>query len=79
MAMIREVLYQNTKGVSNRQIAKAFDLSRKTVGKYIDLAKQNGLTNDTKDLVLEEIALKVHELVYKTSDVAILSRTVSLM
>ena len=38
MPTIREVLYQHTKGTSQRQISRSFDISRDTVKKYIDLA-----------------------------------------
>ncbi|MEI7669012.1 MAG: IS21 family transposase, partial [Pseudomonadota bacterium] len=68
MATVREVLYQNTKGFSNRKIAKSFNISRKTVGKYLQLAEQNGFNSNIKDAALEEIAIKVHEIVYKTNN-----------
>jgi biotin operon repressor len=42
MATIREVLYQNTKKVSSRNIAKAFNMSNTTIKKYIKLAKAHG-------------------------------------
>ena len=41
MSTIREVLYQHIKGNSQRQIARSFDLSRDTIRKYIELAKQD--------------------------------------
>ena len=45
MATIREVLYQNTKKVSSRNIAKAFNMSNTTIKKYIKLAKAHGYTD----------------------------------
>ena len=66
MATVREVLYQSTKGFSNREIAKSFEISRNTVVKYLQLAKQNGFNKNTSGAILDEIAIKVHEVVHKT-------------
>ena len=63
MATIREVLYQSTKGFSNREISKSFGICRKTVGKYITLAKEKGLNNNIDENILNEIAIKVQEIV----------------
>ena len=38
MATVREVLYQHTKKISVRAIAKSFSMSKTTVSKYIELA-----------------------------------------
>ena len=70
MATIREILYQSTKGFSNRQISKSYMICRKTVGKYVTLAKEKGLNNNIDENLLNEIALKVQEIVNGTSQIA---------
>ena len=67
MATIREILYQSTKGFSNRQISKSYMICRKTVGKYVTLAKEKGLNNNIDENLLNEIAIKVQEIVNGTS------------
>ena len=67
MATIREILYQSTKGFSNRQISKSYMICRKTVGKYVTLAKEKGLNNNIDENLLNEIAIKVQEIVNETS------------
>ena len=64
MATIREVLYQNTKKVSSRNIAKAFNMSNTTIKKYIKLAKAHGYTDSITDDQLEAITLKVEKNLY---------------
>ena len=59
MSTIREVLYQHIKGNSQRQIARSFDLSRDTIRKYIELAKQENLSILASDSELNRIAIKV--------------------
>ena len=61
MSTIREVLYQHIKGNSQRQIARSFDLSRDTIRKYIELAKQENLSTLASDSELNRIAIKVEE------------------
>ena len=41
MPKIREVLYQHAKGNSQRLISRSLNISRDTVRKYIELAKQD--------------------------------------
>lgn len=69
MPTIREVLYQHAKGNSQRQISRSFDLSRDTIRKYIDLAKQENLSILTSDAELNKIAIKVEEKLYKNEPV----------
>jgi DNA-binding transcriptional regulator LsrR (DeoR family) len=57
MSTIREVLYQHIKGNSQRQIARSFDLSRDTIRKYIELAKQENLSILASDSELNRIAV----------------------
>ena len=65
MPTIREVLYQHTKGTSQRQISRSFDISRDTVKKYIDLATQENFNILVSDVELNQIAIKVEERLYK--------------
>ena len=65
MSTIREVLYQHIKGKSQRQISRSFDLSRDTIRKYIELAKQENLNILTSDVELNKIAIRVEEKLYK--------------
>jgi transposase len=64
MAIIREVLYQNRKKVSSRNIAKAFNMSNTTIKKYIKLAKAHGYTDSITDDQLQAITLKVEKNLY---------------
>ena len=65
MATIREVLYQHTKKNSSRSIARAFNISNTTVKKYIKIAKSHGYKNNINDDELQNLALKVEEVLYK--------------
>ena len=65
MATIREVLYQHTKKNSSRSIARAFNMSNTTVKKYIKIAKSHGYKNNINDDELQNLALKVEEVLYK--------------
>ena len=65
MSTIREVLYQHIKGNSQRQISRSFNLSRDTIRKYIDLAKQEGFSSLISDSELNQIAIKLEETLYK--------------
>ena len=65
MSTIREILYQHAKGNSQRQISRSFDLSRDTIRKYIDLAKQENFSVLVSDAELNKIAIKVEETLYK--------------
>ena len=65
MATIREVLYQHTKKNSSRSIARAFNISNTTVKKYIKIAKSHGYKNNINDEELQDLALKVEEVLYK--------------
>lgn len=69
MSTIREVLYQHIKGNSQRQIARSFDLSRDTIRKYIELAKQENLSILASDYELNRIAIKVEEKLYKNEPI----------
>ena len=69
MSTIREVLYQHIKGNSQRQIARSFDLSRDTIRKYIELAKQENLSILASDSELNRIAIKVEEKLYKNEPI----------
>ncbi|HZH60292.1 MAG TPA: IS21 family transposase [Metabacillus sp.] len=65
MPTIREVLYQHTKGNSQREISRSFDISRDTIRKYIELAKQENFSILVSDTELNRIAIKVEEKLYK--------------
>jgi len=65
MPTIREVLYQHAKGNSQRQISRSFNLSRDTIRKYLDLAKQENFSILASDDELNKIAIKVEEKLYK--------------
>ncbi len=69
MSTIREVLYQHIKGNSQRQIARSFDLSRDTIRKYIELARQENLSILASDSELNRIAIKVEEKLYKNEPI----------
>lgn len=64
MATIREVLYQHTKKISSRNIAKAFNMSNTTIKKYIKLAKTHGYKDSINDDELQAITLKVEKSLY---------------
>jgi len=66
MSTIREVLYQHIKGNSQRQISRSFDLSRDTIRKYIELAKQENLSIVTSDAELNKIAIKIEGRLYRS-------------
>lgn len=61
---VREVLYQDIKGVSQRNICKSLGVSRTTIKIYRDLAVEFGYNKLCTDEMLELIALKVHKAVY---------------
>jgi transposase len=69
MATIREILYQHTKNISARSIAKSFGISRTTIQKYLQLATVHGYNNKVNDDALQEIAIKVEESLYKTTNI----------
>jgi len=69
MPKIREVLYQYIKGSSQRQISRSFNLSRDTIRKYIDLAKENGLNSLITDSELNKIAIELEEKLYNIEPV----------
>lgn len=64
MATIREVLYQHIKGSSERKIARALNISRTTVSKYIKLSKEYNLCASISDDKLSEIATNIHTDLY---------------
>ena len=68
MATIREVLYQHMKGVSGRQIAKSFNICRKTLRRYLKLAKERGFSQKSNDAELNDIAVRVHDELYKQNN-----------
>ena len=59
MPKIREVLYQHAKGNSQRLISRSLNISRDTVRKYIEFAKQEGFNSLISDVELNNIAIKV--------------------
>jgi len=65
MATVREILYQHTKNISARAIAKSFGISRTTIKKYLDLAKAHGYSTKINDETLQQIAIKVEESLYR--------------
>jgi transposase len=67
MATVREVLYQHTKKISVRAIAKSFSMSKTTVSKYIELAKSYGYSAKITDDELQEISIKVEAALYQTT------------
>jgi hypothetical protein len=64
MAMIREVLYQHIRGVSERKISRTLNISRTTVSKYIKLSCSYNLSSSVSDSELNEIAIKIHTELY---------------
>ena len=68
MPTIREVLYQYTKSISIRNIAKAFNMSKTTVIKYLNMAQKYGYNTKINDNELQEIALKVEDSLYKNKE-----------
>ena len=68
MATVREVLHQHTKKVSARGIAKSFGMSKTTVRKYLQLATTHGYTTKISDEELQEIAIKVEEVLYQETN-----------
>jgi transposase len=65
MPKIREVLYQHAKGNSQRLISRSLNLSRDTVRKYIELAKQERFHALISDVELNKITLKIESELYK--------------
>ena len=65
MPKIREVLYQYAKGNSQRLISRSLNISRDTVRKYIELAKQENFNITISDIELNKIATKVEKELYK--------------
>jgi len=61
---VKEILYQDIKGKSHRQISKSLGVSRNTIKGYHDLAVSFGYNKLCSDTQLEAISLKVHETVY---------------
>ncbi len=68
MPTIREVLYQSTKNISIRNIAKAFNMSKTTVKKYLNIATKYGYTSKINDEDLQEIAVKVEDSLYNNKE-----------
>ena len=64
MAMIREVLYQHIRGVSERKISRTLNISRTTVNKYIKLSCRYNLSPSVSDSELNEIAINIHTELY---------------
>jgi len=64
---VREILYQDIKGVSHRGIAQSLGVSRTTIKKYCDLAKSFGYNKMISDENLEAISLQVHTALYQKS------------
>ena len=65
MSIVKEILYQDLKGISQRKIAASLGISRTTVQKYCQLAASEGYNALLSNEKLEEIALKVHQIVYQ--------------
>ena len=61
---VKEILYQDIKGKSHREIARSLAVSRNTIKSYCDLAVSFGYTKLSSDKEIENISLKVHEAVY---------------
>lgn len=68
MPAIREVLYQSTKNISIRNIAKAFNMSKTTVKKYLNIAMEHGYSAKINDNELQEIAVKVEDSLYNNKE-----------
>lgn len=66
MSEIREVLYQKTKRVSNKQIASNLGISRTSVCKYIKIAQSFGFNELVSNTILEEITNKVYQRIYNS-------------
>lgn len=64
---VREILYQDIKGVSQRGISQSLGVSRTTIQKYCQIAKSLGYNKLISDQKLEEIALEVHQQVYHSA------------
>ena len=65
VSIVKEILYQDFKGISQRKIAASLGISRTTVQKYCQLAASEGYNALLSNEKLEEIALKVHQIVYQ--------------
>ena len=61
---VKEILYQDIKGKSHREISKSLAVSRNTIKGYYDLAVSFGYSKLSSDEELERISLKVHDAVY---------------
>ena len=64
MTIIKEVLYQHTKNVSNRRISRALGISRTTIHKYLKLAYKHGFNKNMNSDQFETISIKVYEVLY---------------
>jgi transposase len=65
VSTVKEVLYQDMKGVSQRQIAQSLGISRNTIRNYCNLAVEFGLNSSCSNDELDTIAVKVHDAVYR--------------
>ena len=64
VAKVKEVLYQEMKGVSQRRIAESLGISRNTIRNYCNLAADFGFNSVCSNDEIDRIAVKVHEAVY---------------
>ena len=78
MPKIREVLYQHAKGNSQRLISRSLNISRDTVRKYIEFAKQEGFNSLISDVELNNIAIKVENELYKNEPLQKASAMITL-
>ena len=64
MSTVKEVLYQDRKGISQRQIVQSLGISRNTIRNYCNLAVEFGLSSICSNDEFDRIVAKVHEAVY---------------
>ncbi len=64
VSTVKEVLYQDMRGASQRQIAQSLGISRNTIRNYCNLAVEFGLSSVCSNDELDRIAVKVHNAVY---------------
>lgn len=64
MPTVKEILYQDIKGKSHRDISKSLGVSRNTIKGYHDLAVGFGYNKLCSNSEVERISVEVHEAIY---------------
>ena len=66
MAEIREVIYQYSKGISQRNISQSLGISRVTIRQYIKVAKGSGYHGSMSSEQIESLSVLVQQKIYSS-------------